>query len=67
MHKFYDNRQKILVRLGIAVVFALALVNLQSGLMLVSANVLPIGLNLGYLNFGTVFPGQNLSNIFTAF
>ncbi len=59
------NQRKVFIRLCIVVVMAMILGNLQTNLMRVSAQVIPITVDMGSLDYGTVFPGENLEKSFT--
>jgi len=56
--------KKLIIALVVIVSITFALINLQTNLLSVSAIVIPVEVSINHLNFGTVFPGENLSGDF---
>jgi hypothetical protein len=65
MSNLIMQKNKWIFRFGVTVVLALLLIYLQMSLTKVSADLKPVSVNIGHLEFGTVFPGQVLENYFT--
>ena len=60
----FGQRRKILSLVAIVVCLSMLLVQLQTNLTQVSAQVIPVQVSMPNLNFGTVFPGENLESSF---
>lgn len=65
MAKYIATKKKWLLLLTLTAVLALVLIQAQINLTQVSADVIPISVNVGQLNFGQIFPGEKLDKSFT--
>jgi hypothetical protein len=65
MKNLNTQPNKWIIRASLVAVLALAFVYAQMSLTKVSAQLLPVMVKIGHLEFGTVFPGQVLENNFT--
>ena len=63
----FKKPKKLLTLLIIGVSLILILASLNFYLTEVSAQIIPITVSVEYLDFGTVFPGENLQGNFTVF
>ncbi len=60
------KKQKIIVYLLVlAVGFSFLVISLQKNITQVSAQVVPVTVNINHLGFGTVFPGEELTGTFS--
>jgi hypothetical protein len=65
MNKIIVKRNKWFKSAWVAMGLSLFFLFLQINLTKVSADLMPVTVNIGHLEFGTVFPGQVLENYFT--
>lgn len=63
----FIKQRKLLITLTVIVGFILVLVTLQMNITKVSAQIVPILVHEEHLDFGTVFPGEELQGDFTVY